>query len=380
MKSETDLQQIIFSSCNYFFETMIEDINAAKQNIDLEVYIFAGDNLGEKIANALIEAAKRGIKVRVLVDGSGTPAWGGNLTKKMEQAGIQTRIFHPFPWRLWHWSRSYVRAPFILKAIYLFLKINSRNHRKVCIIDEKIAYAGSFNISKVHWSTADGGDNWHDTGVKMSGVDLQPLTLAFNSAWDHKPIQEHLQQFFRQTEHDPIIRLNNTRHRRRLLYKSLLQRIGHCKKRIWMTNAYFVPDNFLLKKLKDAAQRGLDVRIVLPQKSDLFFMPWASHMFYQSLLKTGVRIFEYSPNVLHSKVLILDDWMCVGSSNLNHRSLLHDLEVDINIRVPEAKKNLENQFLEDVAVAQEIKWSDWQKHHLYQRFFGRLLLYLKYWM
>jgi cardiolipin synthase len=380
MKTASKLQQTIFSNGKYFFESVINDITAAKQSIDLESYIFAGDSLGEKIANALIDASQRGVKVRVLVDGAGTPSWGGNLTKKMERAGIQTRIFHPFPWRLWHWSRSHVHTPFILKAIYLLLKVNSRNHRKICVVDKRIAYAGSFNISKVHLSKSDGGSGWHDTGVKITGADLQPLISAFNAAWNHIPIQERMQNIFRQIELDPIIRLNNTRHRRRLLYKNLLQRISHCKKRIWMTNAYFIPDNILLKKLKHAAQRGVDVRMVLPQKSDLFFMPWASHTFYQSLLKAGVRIFEYFPTVLHTKVLILDDWMCVGSSNLNHRSLFHDLEIDINIRTPAAKKTIENQFLQDVAAAHEIEATDWQKPPFYQRFFGRLLLYLKYWM
>lgn len=373
------MQQIIFSNGDNYFNSLVAEINAAKTSIDLETYIFNPDDLGKKIVDALCRAAKRGVAVKVLVDGAGTPTWS-NFANTLESASAQTRIFHPFPWRLWQWSRSYVRVPFILKAIYLLLKINSRNHRKICIIDKKIAYIGSFNISKVHLSAASGGDNWRDTAVKVAQVDLQELNSAFEAAWQHLPIQERIQNIFRQINPDPIIRLNNSRHRRRLLYKNLLDRLSNCQKKIWMMNAYFIPDNFLLKQLKDAAARGIDVRIVLPQKSDVFFMPWASSAFYRSLLKAGVRIFEYQPSMLHTKILILDDWILVGSSNLNHRSLLHDLEVDINIRVPSAKLEVEQQFVEDLKKTQEIQLTEWYQRPVYQRWLGRLILYVKYWI
>src|SRR5207249_2714190 len=106
-----------------------------------------------------------------------------------------------------------------------------------------------------------------------------------------------------------------------IYYKNLLRRLSRCEKRVWITNAYFIPDAFLMKKLQDAAKRGIDVRILLPRKSDIAIMPLASSMFYNRLLRSGVRIFEYLPKILHSKILIIDDWMLIGSSNLNHRSL-----------------------------------------------------------
>src|SRR5260221_14484347 len=109
--------------------------------------------------------------------------------------------------------------------IYLFVKMNSRNHRKVCIIDNKISYIGSSNISKVHLGHAEGGDNWRDTGVKLTGTSLKELIAAFEAAWTHMPIQERIHQMFRHRDPDPIIRLNNTRRRRRRLYKNLLYRI-----------------------------------------------------------------------------------------------------------------------------------------------------------
>lgn len=380
MNESRKLQQIIFANGDSYFKSLLIDIAAAQHKIDLETYIFNPDSLGEQVVQALKTAAKRGVKIRVLVDGAGSPVWSGSFAKQLEKVGIETRIFHPLPWNLGQWSRSHVHATYLLKAIYLLLKINSRNHRKVCIIDNKIAYVGSANISKVHLSNQMGGNNWRDTGIKITGINLSELRAAFNAAWEHLPIKERLQKIFSHIDRNPVIRLNNSRHRRRILYKNLLNRIEHCQNRIWMTNAYFVPDNFLLKNLKDAANRGVDVRILLPQKSDIFFMPWASATFYRSLLKAGARIFEYLPSMLHTKVLILDDWIAIGSSNLNHRSLLHDLEVDINIRTAKAKFEIEQQFLADLKNSQEVFLSQWYKRPWYQRFLGKLLLYVKYWI
>lgn len=376
--AQSSVNERVFFSGDDYFASLLSDIDQAKKSIDLEAYIFDLDNLGKKIVTALIAAAKNGVRVRVLVDGAGTPDWGGSWVRRLERAGVSTRVFHPFPWRLWQWSRSYVRIPSVLKAIYLLLKINSRNHRKVCIIDEKIVYIGSFNVSQKHLDKSHHGEAWRDTGVRLSRINCKDIIQAFESSWAHLPVQERIKHFFNHIRTNPVIRLNNAWYRRRILYKNLLNRIKDCKNRIWITNAYFVPDNFLLRCLIDAANRGLDVRILLPQQSDVGFMPWASKAFYEKLLKSKVRIFEYLPSILHAKTLILDDWMTIGSSNLNYRSLLHDLEVDVNIRSIESKHVLEQQFLLDLNNSKEIYLTDWQKRRWYQRVVGWVLLYLKY--
>ena len=197
----------------------------------------------------------------------------------------------------------------------------------------------------------------------------------------HRTIRERVRESFRQLRKNPIIRLNYTRHRRRILHKNLLRKITQAQLRIWITNAYFVPDNFLLRRLRDAAKSGVDVRILLPKNSDIMIMPWTSSTFYYNLLKSGVRIFEYLPSNLHAKTLIIDDWSSVGSSNLNHRSLLHDLEADINVRQASSKKILEDQFLTDLTQSKEITFNTWKQHRPWrQRIIGQLALYLKYWI
>lgn len=375
-----ETSEIIISDCLNFFESLIEDIRKAKKTIDLETYIYSKDAIGERIATALIEAANRGVAIRILVDGAGTPMWGNTLTRSLENAGIKTRVFHPFPWRLWQWSRSRVRVSPLLKAIYLLLKINSRNHRKVCIIDEEIVYVGSLNICHSHLDKEQWGDYWRDTAVRLKNIDFKELQNAFEIAWDHMPIQGRIKEIFRHINKNPVFRLNNTRHGRRILYKNLLRRINHSKERIWITNAYFVPDVFLLNKLVDSAKRGVDVRILLPQKSDVFVMPWTSATFYYHLVKSGVRIFEYLPSMLHAKTLIIDDWMSVGSSNLNHRSLLHDLEVDVNIRLAESKRIIAEQFINDLKQSKEVELDSLQKRPYHQRIVGNLFMYMKYWI
>lgn len=367
------IQEKVFFHGDEYFATLLNDINQAEKVIDLETYILEFDALGRKVMAALRAAALRQVKVRILVDGAGTSDLDRNLVRDFEDAGGEIRIFHPFPWKLWQWSRGIVKKSALLKALYLLLKMNSRNHRKVCLIDKKIAYLGSFNICEDHLDI-----KRRDTGVRLTHVDFKELSYAFEVTWNHVKIKERIRDFFRHVRANPVIRLNNTWHRRRILYKNLLRRMRQCKERIWITNAYFVPDNLLLRRLRHAAKRGIDVRILLPQKADILFMPWASKVFYARLLKAGAKIYEYVPGILHAKTLILDNWMLIGSSNLNHRSILHDLEVDVNIRLPESKSALEKQFLLDLNNAIAISYDDWKRRPLYQRIVGKMLLYVKY--
>lgn len=378
---DVSYKEQVFATGASHFAALFKDIAEAQYKIDLETYLFQNDHLGMRVAKALSEAAKRGVKVRVMVDGAGSPYWTTSFARMLERAGAQTKVFHPFPWQLWNWSRSVVKLPLVLRWIYFILKANFRNHRKVCLIDNRIAYIGSYNISKCHLETDAGGDGWRDISVRLENIKIDELYKAFDVAWEHRTIKERLRETFKQVRRDPVIRLNYTRHRRRILYKHLLRRLSQCKQRIWITNSYFVPDNFLLKRLKEAARRGVDVRILLPSKSDVLMMPWASSTFYYSLLLAGVRIFEYLPSMLHAKTLILDDWVLVGSSNLNHRSLLHDLEADITVNTREGKKNLISIFLSDLKLSRELSLESWHlARPLRQRLLGRMVLYMKYWI
>lgn len=373
--------EVVYLDGDSYYDALLDDLSKATRSIDIEMYAFINDKLGRHIAETLIAASTRGVIVRILVDGAGTPAWNTGLIRMLEKAGIKTKIFHPFPWSFWQWSRSAAPRPSLWYMLHLVLTMNSRNHRKVFTIDDKIAYIASMNIDQRHLSRDREGMGWRDTAVRISHVDITSLKTVFEHTWSgYKLLQARIQELFSSIDTQTIIRLNDSRHRRRVLYKNLLRKIARCKKRIWITNAYFVPDNFLLKKLKDSAKSGVDVRILLPRHSDVTIMPWASAAFYDTLIDAGVRIFEYLPSMLHAKTLILDDWVLVGTSNLNHRSLLHDKEVDVVIRRDANKQRIVDQFTLDLGHSEEVQPEDLPKRPLFKRIAGRFILYLKYWI
>lgn len=373
----------IFSNGDDYFTSLIQDLNKASKSIDLESYIFDDDALGQKIAKILAGAHLKGLKVRVLVDGCGSLYWGGITKKILEDAGVPSQLFHPLPWHTLRPNHPLKKHPFLTKALFGLLNLNARNHRKTCIIDHKIAYIGSINISCCHTSQAN-KHPWRDSAIKLTHIDLSDLEDAFERAWLQSSEQSRLKKTITRLllpdQREPVIRLNNTRYRRRALYKRMLSRISKAKNRVWITSAYFVPDTFLLKRLTRAAASGVDVRILLPKVSDVPFMKWVAAEFYPSLLSTGVKIYEYHPSMLHAKLLIIDDWYMLGSSNLNHRSMFHDLEVDVEVQQENSKKTLVLQFKQDLKDSNEITEKYLKDIPFYQSIAGKIVLYLKYWI
>lgn len=380
MSEQRHHEYILFDST--YLTSLIKDINSAAQSIDFEVYIFEEDTIGAQVVNALCNAAKRGVQIRVLVDGIGTPLWGGEITKEMETAGIKTRVFHPLPWLVRNWNRSTHRTNSVIRKIYyLLVNINSRNHRKICIIDKKIVYVGSANITNHLESNLGDNECWRENTIKLVGVPAYKLQFAFDKAWGTNISLKYRLKMNRYDQLDDArFRLNYSWRIRRKNYQLLLHRINSCKKRIWVTNAYFVPDDHLLRSIIAASKRGVDVRILLPHKSDVLIASMASFTFYLILIKHGISIYEYQPTMLHAKLLIIDDWYSIGSSNLNYRSLRHDLEVDVNVYEDNSKKVLEKQFLKDLETSKLIVMDDINNQSFIKKILGYIVLLARYWI
>lgn len=367
------IKETVFADSNQYFAALMQDIDQAVSFIDLETYIFDLDQLGKEVARHLAAASRRGVVVRLLVDGVGSVASGSALARQLNVDGVKVRIFNPLPWNIHHWVWAVPHLPWLARLQHLLDGMYRRNHRKTCIIDRRIIWIGSFNISQSHLPQEQGGQNWRDTAVRLEGMDTENLQNAFNSTWENDRSLIPRQIFSASS-----IRLNH-KHRRKLRMDTL-RRMDRTSFRIWITNAYFVPSDLLLRYLKRAARRGVDVRILLPGTSDVFFMPLVSAMFYRNLLTAGVRIYEYEDGILHAKLMILDDWMTVGSTNIDYISLFRNLEVEAVVYLPETKKVLEDQFLHDLNRAEEIKIDDFPQYPWWKKLLGRLLLSLKRWL
>ena len=362
-----------------YFDALFKDIALAKNSIYVEVYLFDPDQLGELFAAKLIEAAERGVVIKILVDSVGSPSWGNALTQRLEQAGIETRIFHPFPIYLTHWPKAaHTPTSWWAKALHILLRFNSRNHRKMIMIDHNIVYVSSANISSCHLSKENGGQGWRDTTVRLENIDTTFLQNAFNRAWNPVPLRFRIQRVWRRERRiDSIFLLNYNWYQRRRNYRWLLHKIYKSTDKIWITSAYFIPDQRILKALKRAAKRKVDVRLLLTHVSDVPITTLVAATFYGSLLKSGVKIYEYLPSMLHAKSLIVDNWYCVGSTNLNSRSLFYDYEVDVSIQSTAVKDQLKQQFLIDLQQSRMISWVDIQYQSKIKRFLGYVLLIIR---
>lgn len=362
----------VFHDGDSFFERLCQELSQARETVEFESYIFENDELGRRIVESLADAARRGVRVRVLIDGVGAPWFKPTFSFALQNAGARVKVYHPIPWLVP--SR---------RTLKLFQKANRRNHRKVCIIDHQAAYVGGMNISAWHLKSVHPQNAWRDSGARVEGADVVELIHAFDTAWGKKRRRgwwKWYRRMRKQRQGQELVQLNNTLIRRKRYYRELLRRVFEAERRIWITSAYFVPMGSLIRGLRYAAMRGVDVRLLLPGKSDIFFMRWAGAAYYHFLLKAGVRVYEYLPAVLHAKTMLIDDWAKVGSSNLNHRSLIHDLEVDVVLTSPESRRSLEEQFLKDLAQSGEITHQRWARRPWYARLASRAVLLMRYWI
>ena len=368
----------VFFSSKLYFDDLLAGLTSARHSIEFETYIFDDDELGTAICKQLMSAAGRGVRVKVMVDGFGSPRWMDLFFDALRKAGVEARVYHPLPL-----SALFTRAeryPSIGNFFRRLSTMNERNHRKVCIVDGVKAWTGGMNVSLRHF-------NWRDTGVFVEGDGVQNLSYAFFHAWERAwtPEREKLKKKrwldLGSLVSQRLSRLNATRLARKIGYRKLLEQIANAKTRVWITNAYFVPPRRLLQTLRIAATCGTDVRVLVPKDPpDLFFIQWVSSALYFGLLNAGVRIFEYLPAPLHAKTSVIDNVVTIGTSNLNHRSLIHDLEVDVILESPKSIKEMIGQFDGDLKQSQEVTLQAWKVRPWRHRIVGRILLWFRYWI
>ncbi len=370
-----------FDNADDYYSSLLQFCNEARSSIDLEVYIFEKSTIGDRVLKTLQDAAHRGVTIRLMVDGVGSLNFLNTHNHEIEKLNI--KIYHPVPWQRWTTRNTKISTGWWPATFFqLFGSMNSRNHRKVCIIDQQLAFLGSYNISDVHLSEIHRAKAWRDFGVRVRGECVKLLTLEFEKAWQNS-IRENMKLAWlkQSSKLDKFYRyflLNHSVRTRFLSRQRMLNHIKISESRIWLVTPYFVPTARLIRLLKTQAEAGVDVRLLLPRTVDIVFMHWIMRSFYAVLIESGVKIYEYLPSVLHAKAAILDDWHIVGSMNLNFRSILHDLEANYIFQTKEEKKKLE------MAIERDFKLSDLilkgAPYPWYEYWLGRILLLFKYWI
>lgn len=367
MATETWTAECLFISGDAYFSDILQEMAQARDCIEVETYIYDDDMVGRSFEKAMIEAARRGVRVRVLVDGIGAGSWANNRSRELERNGVEVRVYHPV--RLTNVLRRLLvslglRRRAAAQSSKLFSRLNRRDHRKTVVIDREKAWVGSLNISAVHSERASGELAWRDTAIRVEGPGIPEIRFGFDYAWarahdldGHRHWSETLLGSGRElpVRRTGLVRANYTVWLRRRGYLDFLRRIDLAERRIWITNAYLAPSIPIIRRLNRACRRGVDVRVLVPRKSDVFFMPWVATSYYAEMLGGGVRIYEYLPRFLHAKSILIDDWATVGSSNLNRRSLLRDFELDIVVSTNEERARLEAVFPQDLSQSEEIK-------------------------
>jgi cardiolipin synthase len=340
---------------------MMAAARAATSSINLETYIFDQDQVGIEFADVLIEKQRQGVAVNVMVDAVGALATPAAFFDRMRQAGIRVLVFNPV-------NPAKARGKW---------ELNNRNHRKLMVVDGKVAFTGGINISSTYANSSlfrsrqkpnqvDGDKvGWRDTHVKIEGPAVAPLQWSFVNLWVQQEGGELPQAEYFPTlapVGDKIVRVlaSDPAHESDI-YKALVVAISEAKKSIHVTSAYFVPDQQIVDALIAAAKRGVDVRLVLPGVSDHSLIRYAGQGFYDQLLAGGVRIFELQIAVLHAKTAVIDGgWSTIGSANIDRRSFIHNYELNVVVIDPAFGAAMESAFNEDLRDSKEVTLERWR--------------------
>lgn len=361
---------------------MEKSIANAKNSINFETYIFDQDEQGKRFADLLMRKQREGVVVNVIYDSVGTINVPQPFFERMRSGGIHLVAFNPV-------------NPAKLRGNGW--KLNNRDHRKLLIVDGKVAFTGGVNISDTYANSSpfrarrdkrenDNNDSgWRDTHLKVEGPAVSAMQWAFVQSWleqdaddlraaDYFPVQFAMG--------DMVLRVLATKPQGRFeIYRSLLLTVQEAKKSIHMTCAYFVPDKQTLSALTSAAGRGVEVELVLPSISDAGIVHQASRAYYTPLLEAGVRIHELKHSVLHAKSVVVDGvWSTVGSTNIDKRSFVHNYELNVIVIGDAFGAEMDSAFQEDLRNSTEVTLSAWQRRPLLARLGEWLAGLLDYWL
>ncbi len=341
------------------FKTIFDAVKGAERFICLQFYIFKNDETGTALSELLKQKSRDGVKVYVLYDHFGSLGTPRSFWKEMSKVGVKIRASHPFKWT----------APF---------HYVHRDHRKLIVIDLKMAFTGGLNIaneySGFHLRRRSRG--WRDTGVMIEGPIVNELFETFKRSWhtwrgerirlleadEEKPVK-------RQKGHIPALPIFVYSRKGRNRMRALLRHsIDHARVNISLTTAYFTPSKRIIALLEGAVRQGVRVRLLVPGKSDIPAASYAGRAFFTRLLKSGVEIYTYRGEMLHAKTYVFDNyWSIIGSTNLDYQSLMYNDEGNIGILEASFASKMTEMFEEDLKHSIRIDLEDWHRRPLSQK-------------
>lgn len=307
----------LFSRGSECFDAIVTAIASAQRHVHLEYYIFEPDAVGHRIRDALVERAAAGVKVRVLLDAVGSPRARRRFWAPLRAVGGEVVLFHPF------------------RLATLRPLLNLRSHRKIVVVDGSVGFCGGMNISAAQ-DERHPPEAWRDLHVRLQGLAVGWLQAVFAEDWQYarrRPLAEA--ELYPDLARGPVavqVVASGPDSETEAIHRAFLQAIADSRERVWLVTPYFVPGDAALYALGNAALRGVDVRLLLPSRSDSRIVAAAARSYYDELLAHGVKIFEYQPQLLHSKLLLVDrDCAILGTANFDLRSFRLNFEVALAV-------------------------------------------------
>ena len=339
------------------FPAMLDAIASAQHEVLLEMYCIGTDTVGERFRNALAQRARAGIKVRVIHDAVGSIGVTAGWWRPVTDAGGIVAEYH---------SVSPLNPRFRIE------RVERRDHRKLLVVDRLQGFTGGINLAAQWLPIGQGGEGWRDDMVEVRGDVTEELRTLFYRTWrkltrDAPPLDVHRLSRRRKR---PVWVLVSQWRTYRSMHREYVLRIGHARERIDIANSYFVPDRRVRAALFRAVRKGVHVRVLVPDKSDVPVVQFAVEALFEVLLRHGVEIWALPGTMLHAKTAIIDDeFTTIGSYNLDERSWRKNLEVNLAVEDRDFARHVRSWYERDLASATPIDLSSWRR-----RSFGRRAL------
>lgn len=361
LRNSNQAQLLYGSSVEFFvtgrdkFDALFRDLDKATQHIHIEYYAWDDDVIGNLLKDLLIKKSGQGVKIRVIVDGVGSWRVKNSFYEQMRSAGIEVEEFMK------------VKFPMFTSHV------NYRNHRKVVVIDGQVGYTGGMNVADRYINGPSWG-NWRDTHIRIEGKGVQGLQSVFLIDWFM--VSKSLitaRKYFPPLENfgDNIMQIvsSGPYSSAREILQGFMQAIFGAESYIYIQTPYFIPPESLSEALIAASIRGVDVRLMVPRKSDTLLVQLASRSYFKKLLIAGVKVYFYEPGFLHSKLIVIDDSLTmIGSANLDVRSFEQNLEVVAFIYNEVTAIRGKAIFVEDQKNSTAIVLREWIKRPVWLRF------------